>query len=127
MQRIDTYPTHNYKGYALRPGKPQPFGATLVPGGINFSIVSNYATACVLVLFEKGAKEPFIEIPFFEEFCIGNVYAMTVFDLNYENIEYGYRLDGPHDPNDGHRFNPYQIVSDPFAKQIGGRDVWGGP
>jgi len=127
MQRIDTYPTHEYKGYALRPGKPHPFGATRIPGGINFSIASIHATACVLVLFEKGAKQPFVEIPFYDEFRIGNVYAMTVFDLNYENIEYGFRFDGPHDPNSGHQFNPYQILSDPYAKQIGGRDVWGEP
>lgn len=127
MQRIDTYPTHEFNGYKLRPGKPEPFGATLVPGGINFAIYSSHATACVLVLFEKGAKEPFIEIPFFEEFLIGDVYAMIVFDLNYENLEYGFRIDGPHDPKNGHRFNPYQIVMDPYARQIGGRDLWGAP
>lgn len=125
MQRIDTYPTHEYEGFKIRPGKPQPFGATLVPGGINFSIFSSYATACVLVLFEKGASEPFVEIPFFDDFRIGNVFAMKVFALDYENLEYGYRLDGPHDPANGHRFNPYQIVMDPYAKQIGGRDEWG--
>jgi len=125
MQRIDTYPTHEYEGYKLRPGKPEPFGATLVPGGINFAIYSSHATACVLVLFEKGAKKPFVEIPFLEEFHIGDVYAMIVFDLNYENLEYGFRIDGPHDPADGHRFNPYQILMDPYARQIGGRDEWG--
>ena len=31
--RIDTYSTHEYQGYRLRPGKPMPFGATMVPGG----------------------------------------------------------------------------------------------
>ena len=125
MQRIDTYPTHEHDGIQLRPGKPQPFGATVVPGGINFSIFSSHSTACVLVLFEKDAKQPFAEIPFVEEFRMGNVYSMMVFDLDYENLEYGFRFDGPHDPANGHRFNPYQIVMDPYAKQIGGRDRWG--
>lgn len=127
MQRIDTYPTHEYEGYKLRPGKPEPFGATLVPGGINFSIFSSHATACVLVLFEKGEKKPFVEIPFFDDFRIGDVYAMTVFDLDYENLEYGYRFDGQYDPAEGHRFDPNQILMDPYARQIGGRDLWGNP
>lgn len=125
MQRIDTYPTHEYMGFRLRPGKPQPFGATIVPGGVNFSVFSSFATACMLVLFEKGAREPFVEIPFFDGFRIGNVYAMVVFDLDYENIEYGFRMDGPHDPENGHRFDPTVILSDPYARQFGGRDVWG--
>jgi hypothetical protein len=62
--RIDFYPTHQHGSYKLRPGRAFPFGSTLVPGGVNFSISSGHATACTLVLFEKGAPEPFVEIPF---------------------------------------------------------------
>jgi isoamylase len=127
MRRIDSYPTHEYEGYKMRAGQVFPFGAAIVPGGINFSIFSQHATACTLVLFEKGAAEPFVEIPFFEEFRIGNVYAMTVFDLDYENLEYGFRMDGPFDPVIGHRFDKTKILMDPYAKAIGGRDVWGRP
>ncbi|NCC36424.1 MAG: glycogen debranching enzyme, partial [Chloroflexia bacterium] len=123
MQRIDINPTHTYNGFKLRPGKPLPFGATLVPGGVNFSIYSSHATACTLVLFVKSQPQPYAEIPFPEEFRIGNVYAMVVFDLDYENIEYGYRMDGPFDPPVGHRFDQSKILLDPYAKAIGGRDV----
>lgn len=35
-----------------------------------------------------------VEIFFFEEFWIGNVYCMIVFDFDVENIEYGYCMDG---------------------------------
>lgn len=125
MERIDVHPTHTYEGYKLRCGKAFPFGANLVPGGINFSIFSSYATSCTLVLFEKQAKEPLVEIPFPEEFRIGNVYCMTVFDLDYENLEYGYRMDGPNNFQEGHWFDKSKIVMDPYAKVIGGRDVWG--
>ncbi|PJF27378.1 MAG: glycogen debranching enzyme, partial [Phototrophicales bacterium] len=125
MDRIDFYPTHQYEGYALRAGQVFPFGATIVPGGINFSIFSSHATSCTLVLFRKGEPKPMVEIPFFDEFRIGNVYAMTVFNLNPEEIEYGYRFDGPWDPVAGHRFDKTKIVMDPYAKAIGGRDVWG--
>lgn len=125
LQRVDIHPTHTHEGYKLRVGKPLPFGATMVPGGVNFSIFSRHATNCTLVLFEKGAPEPLVEILFPEEFRIGNVYAMVVFDLDYENIEYGYRMDGPYNPKEGHRFDKTKILLDPYARAIGGRDVWG--
>ncbi|MBO1351642.1 MAG: glycogen debranching protein GlgX [Hormoscilla sp. GUM202] len=125
MERIDIHPTHSYGEYKLRCGKPFPFGATIVPSGINFSIFSSHATSCTLVLFKKDAEAPIAEIPFPEEFRIGNVYCMVVFDLDYENIEYGYRMDGPNNFHEGHWFDKSKILMDPYAKIIGGRDVWG--
>ncbi|KYC37198.1 glycogen debranching enzyme [Scytonema hofmannii PCC 7110] len=125
MERIDIHPTHSYKNFKLRCGRPFPFGATLVPGGVNFSIFSSYAKSCTLVLFKKHALEPYAEIPFPDEFRIGNVFRMVVFDLDYENIEYGYRMDGPFNPKEGHWFDESKILLDPYAKIIGGRDIWG--
>ena len=58
MQRIDIDPTHEYQGYKIRPGKPFPFGASLVPGGVNFSVFSRHANYCILVILKKGAAEP---------------------------------------------------------------------
>lgn len=143
--RIDAYPTHEYRGYKLRLGHAYPFGAAVMVGGINFSVYSRHATECILVLFERGADEPLIEIPFCgqfhqmstesmvtAEFRIGHVFTMAVFDIDYENIEYGYRMYGPGPrPVRGetawHRFDPQQILLDPYAKAIGGRDTWGTP
>jgi glycogen operon protein len=125
VDRVDVYPTHEYQGYKLRVGRPFPFGATFVPGGVNFSVFSSHATSCALVLFKKGEGQPLVEIPFLPGFRIGNVYAMTVFDLNAEDIEYGYRIDGPLDPAAGHRFDRTKILLDPCARAIGGRAVWG--
>ena len=31
---------------------------------------------------------------------------------------YGYRVDGPYDPEDGQYFNPYKLLLDPYAKAI---------
>ena len=125
MHRVDIFPTHEYQGLKLRPGRPYPFGATVFGNAVNFSVYSRYATDCTLVLFHNREEEPFIEIPFFKEFRLGNVFSMMVFDLDYENIEYGYRMDGPFDPAEGHRFDKSKILLDPYAKLIVGRDVWG--
>jgi glycogen operon protein len=127
MERVDVYPTHEHAGYRFRPGRVLPFGATLVPSGVNFSIYSSHTTGCSLVLFERGRDEPLVEIPFPEGFRVGNVFAMTVFDLDYENVEYGYRMEGPFDPANGHRFDNSKVLLDPYARAIGGRDVWGAP
>ncbi|MBF2000115.1 MAG: glycogen debranching protein GlgX [Synechococcales cyanobacterium M58_A2018_015] len=124
MKIHHTYPYGNFK---LRHGQPFPFGATPVPGGVNFSIYSNHATSATLVLFKKGAEEPFAEIPFVREFRLGNVVSMVVLDLDYEDLEYGYRVDGPYDIRAGHRFDKTKILLDPYAKSISGRNVWGAP
>ncbi|RKZ78345.1 MAG: hypothetical protein DRR19_26565, partial [Candidatus Parabeggiatoa sp. nov. 1] len=68
IEEISIYPTHCYQGFKVRLGQLSghsfPFGATVVPWGLNFSIFSQHATSCVLVLFEKGKIEPMVEIPF---------------------------------------------------------------
>ncbi len=127
LERIDIHPTHTSPDgrFKLRRGRPYPFGASLVPGGVNFSVFSSFATSCTLVLFEKHALLPMAEIPFPDEFRIGNVYSIIVFGLDYENLEYGYRMDGPNNFREGHWFDPSKILMDPYAKTIGGRDVWG--
>lgn len=123
--RIDIYPTHRHGDFWLRAGRPFPFGASFVPGGVNFSIFSRHATQCTLVLFQQGAAEPFGEIPFPDEFRIGHVFAMVVFGLDYENVEYAYRIDGPYRPHEGHHFDPNVLLLDPYAKAVSGRNQWG--
>jgi isoamylase len=125
--RIDSHPTHEYGDFRLRAGKAIPLGAYAVPGGINFAVFSRYATACTLVLFEKGEAEPLAEVPIPPEFSIGNIYAIMVFDLEPESIEYGFRMDGPDQPHRGHRFDRSKVLLDPYARLIGGQEIWREP
>ena len=99
--RIDYYPTHEQAGIKFRRGHVLPFGATAVTGGVNFSIYSAAATDCTLVLFERGEDQAYAEIAFPDEFRVGNVYSMIVFDLDFERLEYGFRMDGPPTPRRG--------------------------
>ena len=124
--RLDSFPTHELCGIKYRCGHVQPFGATLMSDGtINFSVFSKEASSCELLLYHRGEKEPFLVIPFPEDFRIGNVFSMMVFDLNYEELEYGYRMDGPYDPGSGLRFDRTRILLDPYAKLISGGAAWG--
>jgi isoamylase len=127
VPRIDAYPTHQVSGYAVRPGFPIPFGAKLVGRGINFAVYSRHAAACTLVLFEPGNKQPIAEIAFPPEFRVGDMFAMTVFDLDFEQLEYGYRMDGPFAPEQGHRFDRSKVLLDPTARSVCGGEIWGIP
>ncbi|MDH6574769.1 glycogen debranching protein GlgX [Kitasatospora sp. MAP5-34] len=129
-ERIDAYPTRTIGGYGVRAGRPLPFGATPVPAGVNFSVYSEKATRMWLVLFEPGAEQPLAELEFPAAFRIGSVFAMTVFgldggSLDDERLEYGFRAEGPFDPEHGDRFDATRVLSDPYARMISGRDVWG--
>ena len=125
-ERIDAFPTQRIGPYPVRAGRPFPYGATPVPGGVNFSVYSDRATTMSLVLFERGAAQPSAELPFPPQFRTGSVYAMTVFGLDTENLEYGFRAEGPFDPEHGDRFDASKILSDPYARLVSGREVWGG-
>ena len=58
LEPIDAYPTERIAGFPVRPGRALPFGATPVPGGVNFSVYSNRRHGVTLVLFRRGEREP---------------------------------------------------------------------
>ncbi len=118
-------PIREVCGYPVRPGLFQMNGAMVVSGGVNFTIHTHYGTSCTLLLFHPGEKEPFEEMPFPEEFKIGDVYSMIVFGLKIEDFEYAYRVDGPYNPKKGYLFDKNNILLDPYARSVTGRDVWG--
>jgi isoamylase len=125
--RIDSYPTRRVSGYGIRAGRPMPLGATMVPGGVNFAVYSDAATAVTLVVYRRGEREPTVEIPIPPEFQLGSVYAIIVYGLEYDCLEYGFRVDGPWDPGAGHRYDQTRILADPYTRLVAGRDVWGRP
>ncbi|MEV7967117.1 glycogen debranching protein GlgX [Sphaerisporangium sp. NPDC088356] len=124
-ERIDSFPTRQIAGYRVGHGRPFPYGAHVVPGGVTFSVFSDRATSMTLVLFKRGADRPMEELPFPPEYRIGSVFAMTVFGLDAEDLEYGFRADGPFDPARGDRFDVGTVLTDPHARLLSGRDTWG--
>lgn len=125
IRRMDSFPTYKKEGIEYRVGRVFPFGASIVPGGVNFSIFSKEATECQLLLYHVGNKEPFIRIPLTREFRVGDVYSVMVVGLDIEDLEYGYCFDGPYLPQKGLRFDKNKVLLDPYAKSITGRTIWG--
>ena len=50
---------------------------------------------------------------------------MTVFDLDLDELEYGFRMDGPFEPQSGHRFDKSKVLLDPTARSIRRLGDWG--
>ena len=104
----------------IEPGHPYPLGATLNEDGVNFAIFSRHATKVMLCLFdEAGHETEIITLPERE----GHVWHGFLPGLK-AGQQYGYRMDGPYEPNDGHRFNPFKLLIDPYAKNLTGHPTW---
>ncbi len=118
-------PIDTIDGFQVRPGFFRDFGATIIPGGVNFTVQSHGADSIELLLFHRGAEEPFAELKFPDNYRIGFVYSMIVFGLDVEEFEYAYRVDGPYDEEKGLRFDRTKILLDPYARAVTGQSRWG--
>ncbi len=104
------------------PGRPYPLGATWDGAGVSFAIYSEHATRVELCLFDSPAAEKeSIRIPLPER-------TDMVWHGYFPDIQpgqlYGYRVHGPYEPKEGHRFNPNKVIFDPYAKAVGRPLKW---
>lgn len=104
------------------PGRSYPLGATWDGIGVNFAIFSENAEKVELCLFDSPqATRESLRIPLPEK-------TDMVFHGYLRGIQpgqlYGYRVYGPYQPAEGHRFNPNKVVVDPYAKAIGRTVRW---
>ena len=125
FERFHIRPIDEINGFKVRPGLYEQNGATAIPSGVNFTVPTNGGTGVELLLFKSREDEPYAVIPFPETYRIGNVYSMIVFDLNIEDFEYAYRVDGPYDKEKGLIFDKNNILLDMYAKSVTGQSEWG--
>lgn len=102
--------------YEVLTGLPYPLGAQFDGNGTNFALYSAHATRVQLCLFnQKGTGEIRIDLPnYTDEVFHGYIKGVKPGQL------YGYRVYGPYEPEKGHRFNPYKLLIDPYARQLTG-------
>jgi isoamylase len=106
----------------IYPGKPYPLGATWDGKGVNFALFADNATGVELCLFNN--KEDEVEtqkIKLAER--THQVWHCYIPNINPGQL-YGYRVYGPYEPHNGHRFNPNKLLIDPYAKAISGVIDW---
>jgi isoamylase len=104
------------------PGDPYPLGASWDGEGVNFALFSEHAEAVSLLLFEDPRSGvPSTVIPLTE--TTDQVWHVYLPDVRPGAL-YGYKVDGPYDPDAGHRFNPNKLLIDPYAKAVSGPIDW---
>ena len=106
----------------IAPGDYESRGARVVVGGVSFTVVSSHAIGMELLLFYPGEAEPYAIIPYPDNYRIGDVYSMVVFDLNIGKFEYAYRVIEK-DENGNIVKSPYLL--DIYAKAVAGHREWG--
>jgi glycogen operon protein len=104
------------------PGTPYPLGATWDGEGVNFAIFSEHATGVQLELFDLADDaKPTHVVDLHERTDL--IWHAYLPDVRPGQL-YGYRADGPYDPEGGHRFNSNKLLLDPYAKAITGEVRW---
>ncbi|WP_426239517.1 glycogen debranching protein GlgX [Pararhizobium sp. DWP1-1-3] len=107
--------------YRTEPGRWQQLGAMPDKDGVNFALFSAHAERVELCLFDdSGSIETArIELPeYTNEVWHGYVPGLKPGTL------YGYRVHGPYDPANGHRFNANKLLIDPYARELVGDIAW---
>jgi isoamylase len=107
----------------IYPGKPYPLGATWDGHGVNFALFSDNATGVELCLFDasEDVKEPEKRVNITER--THQIWHCYLPDIRPGQL-YGYRVHGPFEPEQGHRFNASKVLIDPYAKAISGTIKW---
>jgi isoamylase len=103
-------------------GQSYPLGATWDGEGVNFALFSENGTKVELCLFdERDTTRETCRIQIEERTdLVWHAYLPEVRPGQY----YGYRVNGPYEPEQGHRFNPAKLLIDPYAKAISGNIDW---
>ncbi len=107
--------------YKVHPGSSFPLGATWDGSGTNFALFSANAEKVELCLFDSNGRREIKRIPLPE-------YTHEIWHGYLPEVRpgqlYGYRVHGPYDPQNGHRFNANKLVLDPYARALHGEIRW---
>jgi isoamylase len=111
---------NNKNTFQTYPGKPYPLGANWLGKGVNFALYADNATKVEVCLFDN------------EDHLVANIelkektrqtWHAYIPDLQ-PGQRYGFRVWGPFEPENGHRYNPNKLLIDPYAKAISGKINW---
>jgi isoamylase len=105
----------------IREGLPYPQGATWDGKGTNFAVFSAHATKVEVCVFDSRAQKEVdrVALPEYTD----EVWHGYLPDI-HPGAPYGYRVYGPYEPGEGHRFNPNKLLLDPYATAHVGRLKW---
>ncbi len=100
-------------------GRSAPLGASVVAGGVNFSVYSRSASAVDLLLFDRADdRRPSRVIPI-DPVTNRTYHYWHVFVPQLRQGQlYGYRVHGAYDPASGLWFDPGKVLLDPYGRGV---------
>ena len=103
--------------FAVDRGAAHPAGATPDAEGVNFSVFSRHATGVELLLFNSHddihpVQTIRLDPATHKTFHFWHVYVRGL----RPGAHYAFRVDGPWEPENGHRFNSNRVLIDPYAR-----------
>jgi isoamylase len=110
----------------IQAGTPLPIGGPHQQGdGICFVLFSRHATLVRLELYQHpddSSPSRIIDLDPMRH-RTGDIWHVWVRGIAVGQL-YGYRIEGPYQPEEGHRFNPHKLLLDPYARAIAGVGNW---
>ncbi len=97
----------------LTSGRPTPLGASYDGSGVNFTLYSVHAERVELCVFDEDGFEQRYDLPARS----GDIWHGYLPQAQ-PGLRYGYRVHGPWEPAQGHRFNPAKLLLDPCAHAV---------
>jgi isoamylase len=127
---IEQNPTHGFtapsEGGEVQAGNPLPIGGAHQYGdGVNFVLFSRHATRIRLEFYRNASDSSPSKIIDLDpaRHRTGDVWHVWVRGIPSGQL-YGYRIEGPYQPEEGHRFNPHKLLLDPFARALACVEDW---
>jgi isoamylase len=124
------HPLHGYPGQiseraAVRVGVPLPMATHKDGAGVNFAFFRRHASRVWLRFFELPADGTPFRIIALDPASnrTGDVWHVWVEGIRPGQL-YAYRVDGPYQPREGHRYNLHKLLLDPFATAISPMQGW---
>lgn len=110
----------------VQAGNPLPIGGAHRYGdGVNFVLFSRHATRVRLELYQNAedtSPSKIIDLDAARH-RTGDVWHVWLRGVPMGQL-YGYRIEGPYEPQQGHRFNPHKLLLDPYARAIASVEDW---
>ena len=101
--------------HGIEAGLPEPLGATIVSGGVNFAVWAPESDRVELCLLDDDGAHWNVDLPGLTK----GVYHGFIPEIG-PGQRYGFRVHGVWQPEKGLRFNPAKLLIDPYAKAITG-------
>ncbi|HLX91024.1 MAG TPA: hypothetical protein VKR32_05045, partial [Puia sp.] len=117
----DVFKRRSGRSFKVYPGKPFPLGANYNREGVNFAVFAENAERVFLCLFNSTGKKEIARIVMSERYH--QVWHVCIPELKRGQL-YGFRVVGPYQPENGHRFNEHKLLIDPYSKALSGTINW---